>query len=511
MKNSRYFVALVLLVLFFPSCKEEENIDFQPKDTSKIVYDRQSELKRVFATSLAQALKDSQPLRDLIKQEAIKMFDNDYDVLYQLIKNERLPDGKTVEELLLQHCENEKEFLEIETEIPTLTIFVPELPDDRFSAKIWDIQTELPHVAFNVNSTNDVPVIDSDGKEYVLKGDIIPGFPVVVIKVNERVVLNDNIGKNSISSRNSEQNIISSSEGITFRFLDDSFNSSLTKKNSNERNYQPHEVDPKLIEAYNIYSNADGWQRDYIYYGITPTSPRGPFSYAFKEHITSFKMMGGTGSNYGVIAYNKISDQTGDPKIGIAYKEGIATVTSGWTDGNFEFKVKVLLNAKNGVGSELVTYFPADPRDLFYVRTTTPEGKNFTVQQLRPRAINLHLGLFNWDLNQYASSIKIDIEEVDRTQTVSRSDTRTVKFATNFGLEATVLKKIGLKFGGSYEETKTQTVQTSYTEGNDELGSVIINFADNFIRPYNFDRNYATSTYATGWYEISFEPKRVQW
>lgn len=46
------------------------------------------------------ALNSSVELRRLIKDEALKMFDYDYDVLYLSINTYKLSSGKTVDELM---------------------------------------------------------------------------------------------------------------------------------------------------------------------------------------------------------------------------------------------------------------------------------------------------------------------------------------------------------------------------------------------------------------------------
>ena len=65
--------------------------------------------------------------RNLIKNEALKMIDNDYDVLYQLVKDEMLEDNITFEQYIGKYIEMDK-LLSINEKFPTLTIFVPELP-----------------------------------------------------------------------------------------------------------------------------------------------------------------------------------------------------------------------------------------------------------------------------------------------------------------------------------------------------------------------------------------------
>lgn len=54
-------------------------------------------LKKDFSIALAKVLSENQDVRDLIKKEALKKIDFDYDVLYQLVNKEELSEGKTLE------------------------------------------------------------------------------------------------------------------------------------------------------------------------------------------------------------------------------------------------------------------------------------------------------------------------------------------------------------------------------------------------------------------------------
>ena len=57
----------------------------------------------------------------------------------------------------------------IESKIPNLTIFVPELPDNIFSAELWNVDSEIPVVAVRDIGTIGVPIFYSDGREDVIK------------------------------------------------------------------------------------------------------------------------------------------------------------------------------------------------------------------------------------------------------------------------------------------------------------------------------------------------------
>lgn len=501
--------AVILTALCINSCSKENLVQDENQNNNnseiEIVYNHKAKLKKDFAKALVHALADNTELRLFIKNEALKKFDHDYDILYHMVKDQKLSNGLSFKEILLKYFDNTSRLTEIEDNLPLLTIFVPELPENSFSAESWDVTAEIPEVAIRLTTSNHVPMFTTE-KEYILKAGNIPGFPVVVIKENERLVVN-NINSKSIKGINGSA-LKSLNNDMEFRFLDDIFNNTVKKANKTKSNHTAriaNNLDQKLIDAYNTYKNADGWQRDYIYYNLTPSNTKDQFQYDFQEHIAEFSLIGNPEA-----AYNKISDQTGDPE----YRDWRKFNQSNWTGGSFEFKVRVLINGRNGVGEELTTYFSANPEQLFNLNYQSKFGGYiFIFKSISIKSMPINLPLFNWDLNQYASSIKIEIEEVDLTETTVLTDTRSVKFANNFSIDPTdgIFKKVGLKFGSSLETNTTQTIQRTFTQGNDQLGSVIINFADDVVLTHSTTNNQSTTRdYQTGWYKISVEPKRVQ-
>lgn len=495
---------LACIFIVFSGCVDEVSEDAQPSK-EYLELEQNEILKANFGRALAAAMTESADLRQLLKDEALKMFNRDFDILYKSIKNKVLENNLTVDGLLRKHMLHPEDIALIEQKIPLLTIFVPELPEQSFSARIWNAELQSPAVGISSRVSNDVRIIRSDLSETVLASDQIPGFPVVVVKENERVVVL-NGAQNSRGAQAFEY------EDTKFAFLDDCFNGSKTV-NGRKRAI----LDQKVIDAYNIYKNVDGWQRDYIYYNISPAQPNGPFSLDFQEHITVFSLAG-VSSTPGT-AYSKISDQSSEPKKRSSVTSGSTpSQNAGWTGGYFEFNVKVLINSKNGLGQEYITSFGALPSDLFvlkYTKVSTFPETVWTVSIDDFRAMSLNLPLFNWDLDDYASTIKIDIEEVDVTVTTTVSETNTFKFATNFGIDITgILSKIGLKFGASLEDTKTQTTTRTFTNGNDFLGSVIVNFGDDvvlsYVKPPIGPGQATTREYQSGWFSVGVEPLRVQ-
>ncbi len=498
-KNNGIIVFIFLCSTLFCSCKKDISTSVSVAEVISAETKQNSELRLAFGSALSKAMIESQELRAFLRTEALNKFNNDFDILYFLVKDKRVDRKRTFRQIIEVYFEDKSKLALIESKIPLLTIFVPELPENTFSANLWDVSNEAPSVGVSFRHTNEVAIINND-HSYIMSSEKIPAFPVIVIKENERVAVVENSEKTGFNGSRFTV------DGYKYQFIDDCFDASKNDVNSRVT----FSLDQRIIDAYNIYSGTDGWHRDYIYYGITPTNPTGPFSYDFQEHITTFSMNGDA-----TAAYNKIADQTGDPTL----KDKVFHVSStppsqsaGWTGGSFEFKVKVLFNGRNGVGSEFVTYFSALGTELF----------NFTYRKFSyywiPEALSLKtkdisLPIFNWDLNQYAAIAKVEVEEVDLTETTTISETDNVKFATNFAIEGTIFKKIGLKFGSSLEINQTRTTTRTFVQGNDLLGSVLINFADNVIlstQQVNGQTQYTTRDYETGFFKLSMEPVRVQ-
>ena len=494
--------SVLTLSLLFTGCKSEKESKVEPTSMELGV---KGEHKEMFGFALMKSLNQSPELRKLIKDEALKMFNKDYEVLVHAIKNKRLEGGVTFEELVNSNAhENFSLYGLLEME-PTLTILVPELPENSFSAEIWNSEWEIPAVAIRTNQFNEIPLITPEGKMELMPSDVTPGFPVVVIKNNERLVSTiEDPNVNELKTRT-----VFEEGGVIIKFWDNAFDNTI--KNNNGLKRLTTNLDPVIVSAYNIYQQQNpglnGWQRDYIYYGIEPSNTSGAFIYDFQEHIKTFSMIGNAKD-----AYNKIADQTGDPR----YKQDHRIHTSQWSGGFYEFKVKTLINAKNGVGTELINGFTVAPRDLFYLEYEKyTKGKSFwkktyfRVKSVSNKTVNINLPIINWNLDEYASSIKVEFEEVDLTVTTKITDTRTVKFATNFGINNGEKKKIGIKFGASLETTSTRSTQKTFTQGNDVLGAAIVNFADKVVISRILGV-WGTRDYSTGYCKFNLEPVRVQ-
>jgi len=283
-------------------------------------------------------------------------------------------------------------------------------------------------------------------------------------------------------------------------------------------------MDQTIINAKNIMDPIDGWQRDHIYYGLTQTNVRGPFSLDFIESITSIKF------NYGIEAYNKISEQPGDPKYN-DFSNSLSSTppsrTASWTDGYFEFSINALIYSKSSAPAT-APKFPVRGYDIFDITYEKAYGNvydpvrawqfnkhiGWKVKTVAPRKYNpLHVHLINWDLDKYAYTMNIAIQEVDAAQTVTTKESSSTEFAANFGADKGLWKKIGLQFGtsGKTVHASERTVVTSLN--SDDLGNTNIDFGNKIITGQGVGIKgtyYNTREYSTGWVSFSLEPVRVQ-
>ncbi len=77
-----------------------------------------------------------------------------------------------------------------------------------------------------------------------------------------------------------------------------------------------------------------------------------------------------------------------------------------------------------------------------------------------------------------------------------------------------ILENLSAKTAQRLKQTQSSTLTRQFTQGNDILGDVTVNFADNFIisqQTSGFLGNTSTfRQYSSGWYSITVETPRVQ-
>lgn len=548
MKNTLFKTTGLLLTLglFLNSCQNEDYNSLNQSSTTvsekpeisfeSINFNENGKLKLKFAEAFSNALIANKDVRRLVKEEALKKFDRDYDVLYALVKNQSLTpteylktssnktsknllqksaNAMTLREALLPFFSSEAELLEIEQKMPLLTIFVPELPLDSFSAEAWDInnEEEIPDVALRLNNTDHIAVVGKDGEKYVIEAELTPGYPIVVIKDNERVRIK--------TSKSNKKAKTSQLEG--FEYIDDNFDPGMWVPTPiiNYTNVS----DPLLVDAYSIWNGNDGWQRDYIYHGLKQGVLQGPLNRNYSEHIATFKLQGDPKVAFAYIASGSTPNDL-DPQQNSEYRLG----GSGWTDGAFEFNVYCFLGSKpSAAGEAKMKGFSFKPDDLFLMtHTKFTRGSwflkktYFRTEIVATKEVNFRdpkyaqkVEIYPWDLSTYGADWEFKFEEFDTTATYDTTESVTTKISANVNAEmsGTIFEviKIGIKWGVSKEVTKTNTYNLKYTTMSNPLGSSLVSFYNNAVNKSPTTGALIPRTYTTGRVEFSVIPIRVQW
>lgn len=499
--NKSLFILPLSVFFLNISCKK----DIQ-NQTENIVNTESSAEKsnlQTFSIILSKAVSKNKPLRDFIKAEALKQKDNDFDVIYELCKNEKIADNKTFREILIENETFEGAIAKVETELPTITILVPTLPNDSFSPYNWATESQIPMVG-HVNRTDVDMYLDGE-KGMSLKNGQVPGFPTLVVKNNERIRMRaPGIKASSNSSLSSSQLefVHEAYDGInnpTKPYSEakaesiSKLNASANRLTANSTTYQRSSYDPYYFESPQIYTDAynkflpqnGGWQRDHIYYNLENVpDAKGALNQTMTESIMAIKIHPS--------ALNIIQDE-GDPTYNTNFSNRASEQTYAtakmWTEGEFEIQIDVITSDVEGGGAATTRVASIKPIELFDVQYTTQSFGNprngdyttvYTFKEVLPKFYYCNLPIKEWNLQKMGYTWKISVRENDKPTTYTDSEKVFTKYATNFSIEpgSGTLKKIGLKFGASAERSDEVTSSVQRTQENDYIGDALVNFGD---------------------------------
>lgn len=496
-----------MIVFFFScifiatSCEKESFLNQQEPE----IENSQESYLETFSKILSKAIVENNELREFIKEEALKMVDNDYDVFYPITKNKIIKGNLTFRDILKEYVDNEDVLISLEQSLPLLTIYIPELPSG-FNAEIWKAYEEIPHITTGLVRNNSIIYYKNGKKDFEEEAQLIPGFPLFIIKNNERIKHSDGITKSSSSLDNN------------YEFIDEAFDGNNNKSINTKATIISKAQYPHLARAYEEMGvNGLYWQRDNIYYGLTKnsgTTGQGSLDRSLVETITSIAIE--------PAAYNKISDQDGDPFI---KTENIYTSWMGdgksaypifWTEGKYEFKIDVLINNTVGLGTTITKYISASPIDLFNInferKTMSSNREMYKFKSIESsQNLLVNIPLVCWDLSQNGFSWKFLISETDDQEQVTRSDTNSSVFAANVSAGF----KFGLSFGASYTTTKSNTYTIVTFKNSDDLGTLEANFSDPVVITYSplatTDENGLGVTYdiKNSYVRLSLEPRKL--
>lgn len=486
-----------------------------------------------FAKILSKAVFNNTEVRQFLKNEAIKQFDNDYDVFYPYVKDKVVAESKTFRDILLSYCDDEKTLLEIEETLPLLNILVPDLSYiGDFSAENWD--TSDNEVAVSYVEGNKECILFADGESLdILKPGEIPGFPVLVVKNNERL-------KVTAATKAAGTSLYS------YEFISDAFNGQLRPltKSESDINLNPEvaddfmpasSIDPSIVQSYEESKiNPAALDRDYIYYGLSKTHPKdGVLNVNIRETLYKFKI--------DFRKYSTIADQGEDPHLqNVVHRKGPLTnaeiIKSIWTNGYFE----MCFDAYMGLGkqSTIQTHsiqISVTPQELFniekvhlnYRHSTTFRHSKYTYSvnpaNLRPKwvlakrpSMNNQIFTAPWDLANNSLNIIIVMYEKDASETITTSETMSTEFAgsSNFSSTNTSGSRVNkIDVGISSKTTSTSTISITKPKESDVLGRLTVNFCDPIIigeQTKNGVKGYRIFTANNGAMEIMMLPEKIR-
>ncbi|NOU61797.1 hypothetical protein [Marinifilum caeruleilacunae] len=450
-----------------------------------------------FAEILSKATYEREDVREFLKTESIKQFDKNYDVLYLLVKNKEI-NGNSFRDILVSYSSKEI-ITEIESNVPLLNILVPEI-------MMFNIKPE------NLNiKDNEVPVVVSEEietslylngeKELSLEKGEVPNFHVFVVNENSRVIVPiDEIGDTKNLNVSSIQFKSPNFDGTKEAIIKTDTKSTMTDFNF---------VGPRALTAFTHFNRNDGsiyqkaFQRDYLYYGITPTQRSGSLNRSMSEYLSYISINPTT--------YFKVSDQvdTGsnsdDPYIQnyettqksreLSQEELIDRM---WTKGAYEFRFEVITSTNQ---HPQIVYVPLKPYEIWNFNITherehsTWFSSSKHIYKINPNnftAKNIFLqnkiSLGKWHLAEeslyrYVNIIEED-ESIDKTITMTYESTKvhTNKFNGDLKLDVGIGKgTVTADVTESNTIRENKTVNIIRKEKSDDLGSVRIYFYEPII------------------------------
>lgn len=487
-----------------------------------------------FAKILSKAVFNNTEVRQFLKNEAIKQFDNDYDVFYPYVKDKVVAESKTFRDILLSYCDDEKTLLEIEETLPLLNILVPDLSYvGDFRAENWDTSDNEVAVSY-LTDKNEVELF-ADGENLdILEPGEIPGFPVLVVKNNERL-------KITASTKAAGTSLYS------YDFISDAFNGQLRPQTKSDTdiplnpevadNFLPaSEVDQSIVQAYiESKSNPSALDRDYVYYGLSKANPHnGVLNANVRETLYKFKI---DFSKYGLIA----DQNTEDPHLqDVVNKKGPLTnaevLARIWTKGKFEiyFDAYMCIGKFGAIQCNSIP-FSVEARELFDIAkihlwrkhstafrhskyTYSVDPKNLISKWVvtKNKVGGKYVFTAPWDLANNSLNIIMAIYERDASITTTHSSTITSEFAGNANFSSTHtdgghVNKIDVGIGS--KTSQSETITTVREEKNDDLGRITASFCDPIIlseRTKNGVKGYNIFTLNNGAVEIMMLPVKLR-
>lgn len=497
------------MLICFAACQTEDNLlPNDPRPDMENIQDNEALLSD-FAEVLSKVTYNRKDVREFLKAEANKQFDKNYDVLYVLVKDKDI-NGASFRDILVEY--SSEEFMKsIETNLPLLNILIPKISIFNICAENMDCDDpEIPVVV----SKEKVTSLYLNGKceANIEKGEV-PDFHTFVVNENSRVRVNP-------FTRSAQPQV---------SFISPNYDGTI---NTNEgaitrsASMTPTEVGSKAVAAYKFFYkddssvNSKAFQRDYIYYGITPSNGNGSLNRSATEYISFLEI---NPSSYFIISDQKTGQSYDDPRISNTTverkKKGYSTdqlIDRMWTKGAFNFRIEII---SSNSAQPVVVYVPLRPDEIwnFNISTSYRHGtwfrkkkytyridpNKFTVKRVNLSSQRISFG--KWDLSEEALFRFINFWEEDKSAKYTYSTSHEMTRMTTVKVDGSVKFGLGTKGEGSVDagvtnsSTVTEKRQFSMErqEEDDALGTTKVYFYDPIIES-KVGNNYLVHTYSTG-------------
>lgn len=480
----------------------------------------QNEAMSQFASILSKAAADNEDLRAFIHNQALEMFDNDYDVFYPFVKDMTVSGGKTFAQILSEYCTDDAQLQAIEAAVPKLTILVPDWAWlDAFSVNKWD--TTDPEVLVGYAESGETRTLYKDGEANTLEEGEFPLSPTLIIKSNERMIASGvtRSGERTFAFKYPEFDKRNNPKELQTRgrkWYDDDIEFPVSDSIGN---FVPIEdIDPLVIGAYNEFKDGsipNACQRDYIYYGMSKSNrDSGVLNTGIRERLYRFRLDAGS--------FGSLSDDVKDPKLHAdttvkgkgnqLSKETLRILT--WSGGAFDIKFDFYVACPDNNETTITPFksfiYSCRASDLFDFakvhrrykhQTLTAQGvykyyfdeENIKSKWFYPSNVQTLPKV--WDIAKESSSLHIVVTEVDDSTTLEYKDTWKYKKSNNFnwsinpgiviGKDSTKTSfKFDFGIGGNNGNTSDHEVTVSIrrTEKSDDLGSESLEFEKRIIQ-----------------------------
>jgi len=522
----KLLLPFVVLSILFTSCNEDDVRNNNSNDN--VTLENRMKDKRIqkFSEILSKAIYERLDVREFLKAEALKQFDNDYDVLYYLVKDNMIG-NETFKEILVNYS-SEEEITDIERNVPLLNILIPEISFFDISAENLDANDkEIPVVFSNDKQTK----LYLNGKiDFEFKKDEVPGFHTFVVNENDRVDVNSI----KYSTTNNKQFSINSVEN-NVRFLSPYFDGSKQQRSSlNTNSVSQRQLHNRVIQSFDYYNESTlnknnpkeiSYQRDYIYYGITNKNSFGRLNPDVREYIDYISV---NPSVYFML--NENHDTKNKPTIQhtsiVNRRRPLSTeqlIDRMWTKGAYEFKFEIFSNP----GHATSIIIPIKPSEIwnFNIKYDRRHGsfwrrskhtyridpKEFTSKVYH---VKRRISLEKWNIRNQSLNRFISISEGNSTgllrETFLKSVTTIASGKFNEGYKLGIGSKVSSQLGGQgsfSEETITQNVfSRNYSDDDFVLAKNIeLNFYDPVIVKKTRN-NYTLFKYGNEAFSFSIVP-----